>query len=241
MLKTFVNEEEVFKVNEDFEIEVETIGTTPTGQDIKIVIVDNFYKYPEKVRDLALMIPPTTNKRVLSNLPSGEDSGRINAFYLQDQLGPVYDNIIKAVYPEIHFQFPEGHVENSFKQATFIVNVMTSENLPPRVPHIDFPDMRVLASLIFLNTPEECKGGTAFYSFGGELVGRSEPTTIDVEGKIKPDHFVVDDCGDFKLVKLVEMKWNRMIIYSQCLFHSAYIKPGMYTDGNYRLNQVFFI
>jgi hypothetical protein len=118
---------------------------------------------------------------------------------------------------------------------------MTSENLPPRVPHIDFPDHRVFASAIYLNTPEECQGGTALYTFGGELVGREPPGTIDVAGKVPPTHFVVDDEGDFKLVKILEMKFNRMILYGQAIYHSAYIKPGMFTGNTYRLNQQFFI
>jgi hypothetical protein len=65
--------------------------------------------------------------------------------------------------------------------------------------------------------------------------------TIDANGKILPDHFVVDDCGDWKRIGIAEMKFNRMIIYSQNIFHSAYVKPDMFIDGVYRLNQQFFI
>ena len=241
MYKTFIDENEVFAVNDDLEIQIDVIGKTPTGQDIKVVTVDNFYKNPMLVRELALTIPPTVNRRILSNLPAGRNSGRINAFYLMDGLGPHYDRIFKEVYPEIYFQYDQGQILESFKNATFMVNVMTSENLPPRVPHIDFPDLRVFASAIYLNTPEECQGGTGLYTFGGELIGREPPGTIDVAGNIPPTHFVVDNEGDFKLVKILEMKFNRMILYGQCLYHSAYIKPGMFIGNTYRLNQQFFI
>ena len=238
MYKKFMNESEVFAVNEDgFEIEVVEVGPLKS----KVVIVDNFYKNPELVRELTLAIPPTTNERILTNLPTGPTSGRINAFYLLDHFGPVYDKLIRKYWPDEGSQYQADYFLESFKRATFMVNVMTSHNLPPRVPHTDFPDPRVFASAIYLNTPDECLGGTGFYSFGGNCIGRKCPSTIDIEEKIKPDHFVVDDCGDWKLEYVATMKWNRMVLYSQALYHTPYIKPGMFTGDNYRLNQQFFI
>lgn len=232
-----MNEAEVFAVNEDLKYEVVKVGAL----EQKVVIIDNFYKNPEMVRDLALAIPPTTNERILTNLPTGRTSGRISAFYLLDHMGESYDKVIREVWPDICMQYQPDYFFESFKRATFMVNVMTSENLPPRVPHTDFPDPRVFASAIYLNKPEECAGGTAFYSFGGSCIGRKCPSTIDVAETTKPDHFVVDDCGDWKLEYVAEMKWNRAVIYSQALYHTPYIKPGMFTGDTYRLNQQFFI
>lgn len=240
MIKNFINELEVFAINPDYELNVIEVGP----EKAKVVIVDNFYLNPMMVRDLALTIPPSCNERILNYLPYGSDSGRINAFYILDHFGPVYDKIIREVYPDLGRIYHKDYFIESFKKATFIVNVMTSNNLPPRLPHVDFEDRRLLASAIYLNTPEECAGGTGFYTFGGESYADAKTVfakTIDVSGKQKPDHFVVDDCGDWKLIGMAEMKFNRMIIYSQCLFHSPYIKPGMFVDGVYRLNQQFFI
>lgn len=237
MFKSFINEAEVFAINENLTYEIVKVGALEN----KVVIVDNFYKNPELVRDLALSIPPTNNERILTNLPAGKTSGRINAFYTLDDLGKSYDTIIREVWPDICQQYQPDYFFESFKRSTFMVNVMTSENLPPRVPHTDFPDPRVFASAIYLNTPEECAGGTAFYSFGGSCIGRKCPSTIDIAETTKPDHFVVDDCGDWKLEYVAEQRWNRMIIYSQALYHTPYIKPGMFVGDTYRLNQQFFI
>ncbi len=240
MYKNFINELEVFAVNPDYKLSVIEVG----DEKSKIAIVDNFYLNPMMVRDLALTIPPSTNERILNYLPYGNDSGRINAFYILDHLGPIYDKIIKEVFQDFVKDYDNDYFVESFKRATFMVNVMTSNNLPPRLPHVDYPDKRLLASAIYLNTPEECAGGTAFYTFGGnqyadEITYSSK--TIDIAGTTPPDHFVVDDCGDWKQIGLAEMKFNRMVIYSQNLFHSPYIKPGMFTNGVYRLNQQFFI
>jgi len=237
MFKKFINEEETFAINEDMEISIEEI--VPGGP--KLLIADDFYKNPELVRDLALLIPPTVNERIQNSLPFGPDSGRLNAFYRLDHFGVVYDNLIRLAYPELTNDIWEGSIIDSFTRATFMVNVMTSNNLPPRVPHIDHLDNRAFASLIYLNTPEECAGGTAFYSFGGATTANEAPTTIDVEKKIPPDHFIASDVGDWKIEKIAEMKFNRMLLYQQTVFHSAYIKEGMFTNGIYRLNQQFFI
>jgi len=32
-----------------------------------------------------------------------------------------------------------------------------------------------------------------------------------------------------------------MVLYNQAVLHTAYVKPGMFVDDNYRMNQQFFI
>ena len=237
MIKNFIDEQKTFQVNNSLDIELITLGE----ESHKILIVDNFYKNPAMVRDLAYMIPPTNNKNTLLNLPGGKYAGRINAFYDLSQLAIVYDKLIKEYYPEIYQQYFENAIFNSFKKATFMVNVMNSNNLPPRVPHIDMPDLRGLASLIYLNTDTECAGGTSFYSFGGQNFGTSFPETIDIEGNILPTEYVIEDTGDWKKLYTVDMKFNRMIIYSQALYHTAYVTKNMFQNDNIRLTQMFFI
>lgn len=244
MYKKFIDEQEVFATNEDLKIEIVEIKSSL--ETAKIAIVDNFYKNPELVRDLALSIPPTTNERITSYLPSGKTSGRINAFYLLDPLGPVYDKLIREAFPEIVLpEFARSQstqqIIDSLKRATFMANVMTSENLPPRVPHIDCPDYRAFASTIFLNTDDECAGGTAFYSFADKIYSNKNYNTIDVQGTQKPNKYIIEDEGDWKKLYVAEMKYNRMIFYQQNIFHTAYLTDKMFLGDTYRLNQQFFI
>lgn len=244
MLKKFIDELEVFKTNDDLSIEV--VKITSDDETAKIAIIDNFYANPDLVRDLALSIPPTVNDRITSYLPSGKNSGRVNAFYLMDSLGPTYDKILRKTFPEILLpEFAKSgrsdQIIGSFMRATFMVNVMTSENLPPRVPHIDCADSRAFASTIFLNTPRECAGGTAFYSFGGKIFSNKNFNTLDINEKILPDKFVIEDEGDWKKLYIAEMKYNRMIVYQQNILHNAYIDQSMFLNNTYRLNQQFFI
>lgn len=234
MYKNFINELETFAVNEELTIETRLVGP----QKRILGIVDNFYKNPMMVRELALTIPPTTNERILTRLPSGKDSGRINAFYIMDHLGIVYDDIIKKTFPQFYAHYEPEQITRIFRDATFMVNVMTSNNLPPRPPHIDHPYPMALASTIYLNTPEECAGGTSFYTFNG--VDSGVEYGLDSQGT-ELDHYVTDSVGDWKLEDVAEMKFNRMIIYPAAMYHAAYIKPGMFTNGVYRINQQFFI
>jgi hypothetical protein len=234
MYKKFINEEETFAVNEDLSIEVVEVG--PNKRTLGII--DNFYRNPLLVRDLALAIPPTTNERILTRLPGGLDSGRVNAFYILDRLGLVYDKIIKELFPDFYDVYEPNAILRVFRDATFMVNVMTSNNLPPRPPHIDHPNPMALASSIYLNLPNECAGGTAFYTFKGLDTGIEYGL---YEGSDDIDQYVADSAGDWKLEHIAEMKFNRMIIYPAAMYHAAYVKPGMFINGTYRLNQQFFI
>lgn len=234
MYKNFIDEAETFQVNDELSIEIVEVGPNkrPLG------IIDNFYKNPLLVRELALSIPPTSNERILTRLPAGPDSGRINAFYILDHLGPVYDKIIKTTFPNFYSHYETDAILRVFRDATFMVNVMTSNNLPPRPPHIDHPNPMALASSIYLNLPDECTGGTAFYTFNGVDTGVEYGLH---KGSDEIDRYVADSAGDWKLEHIAEMKFNRMIIYPAAMYHAAYIKPGMFDNGIYRLNQQFFI
>lgn len=235
MIKKFINEAEVFAISDHIEWTVKEVGPGKS----KVIVCDNFYKNPDMVRELALSIPPSVNERIASNLPVGPDSGRINAFYMLDHFATPIEEMFKQSLPEIYEKAPIGYFQRSFLDATFLVNVMTGKNLPPRVPHCDAPHPYLYAAVIFLNTPEECQGGTALYTFGGEHRGNAN--TMDVAGTIPVDHYVTDNEGDWEMLELIEMKYNRFVMYPQWQYHTAYIKPDMFVDGTYRINQCFFI
>ena len=79
---------------------------------------------------------------------------------------------------------------------------------------------------IYLNTPEECAGGTSFYT----KLNDNPPT-----------EYVTDSTDSWELLGIAPMVYNRMVLYIQSVPHTAYVKPGMFTGDLYRLNQQFFI
>lgn len=227
MKKNLINESEVFAINENLSATLFTIGPSNS----KIVIIDNFYKNPHQVRDLALTIPPTQSPGILGGVPGS----RIDAFYNLEHFGRVFDNIIRDVFlPEEKRNLVNSNLTEIFQSATFCVNVIQSTNLPNKVPHVDNREDFRFASTIYLNTPEECAGGTSFYTFNGNQEGPAITEGLQHQ-------YVTDSIGPWEMLFLAEMKFNRMVVYEQNILHTAYIKPGMFEDDIYRLVQMFFI
>ena len=129
MHKNTIDEDKVFEINPDYSVTVQKFG--PMKQSV--VVVDNFYKNPYAVRQLALDIPASRNKRIRGNNPAW----RINAFYELDSMSWVFDQLGRMYFPEIMQMYPPNFMEESFKRATFMVNVMQTDNLPPICPHMD--------------------------------------------------------------------------------------------------------
>lgn len=233
MHKNNINEDEVFAINPDYEVLVEDF------EGVTVVTVDNFYKNPYMVRQLALDIPASRNKRIRGMNPAW----RINAFYDMDNMAWIFDQLARQYFPEEMSQFPADYMQQSFMNATFMVNVMQTDNLPPLVPHMDNSSGFHLASTIYLNTANECNGGTSFYKYGGKTYYDDPHSmkTLDVAGKMHVSEYITDSIGDFKLIGIAPMKFNRMVLYNQSVLHTAYVKPHMFVGDLYRINQQFFI
>lgn len=227
MIKNIINESETFAVNSDLKAEVISFGPNNS----KLIIIDDFYQNPDLVRSLALTIPPTYKSNILNATPGG----RIDAFYDLRHLSYVYYNLMYNVYlTEEEKQFADpSNMQTIFDNATFCVNVTSTKPIENRFPHVDNRHPKRYASVIYLNSPEECAGGTSFYTFMGRQEG-PDPSFYSVNRNIS------DSDNDWEMIYLAEMKYNRMIMYQQCVLHSAYLKEGMF-DSHYRLAQMFFI
>ena len=217
MIKNIINEDEIFEINDDYHVNVENYN------GVKVVIVDDFYKNPHDVRQLALDIPASYNRRIRGNNPAL----RVNAFYELSSMAWIYDQLSRQYFPEITQHYDSRYFQRSFMNATFMVNVMQTENLPPVCPHMDNTSGVNLASTIYLNTANECDGGTSFYEFGGKTYYEdpSVAHTLDVEGKHPVTEYINDSIMDWKLIGIAPMKFNRMVLYNQAVLHSAYVKP----------------
>lgn len=205
--------------------------------DQKVAIIDNFYKYPEKVRELAQQIPSTRSPGIIHGLPGS----RVEATYHFGHLTYFFENVINRVFAEDTAEVDDDFIHNCLHRSTFLVNIQNS-NLPPRVPHIDNPSSGRWAAGIYLNTPNECIGGTAFYKYKGK-------TSVDIKSLINEvaaefqqyNYYVQETSGDFEKIYLAEMKFNRMVIYRQRALHTPYIPPNTFTDDKPRMIQMFFI
>lgn len=225
--KTLQDEIDFFSPSEELKVKVESF------LDEKVIIIDNFYRHPEKVRELALSIPSTRSPGILHGLPGS----RVEATYHFSHLGYMFNEIINRVYPEETKNLDPSFIYACINRASFLVNVQNSE-VPPRVPHIDNEAANRWAAGIYLNTPEECAGGTAFYTYKGSKTITLERASAELQNI---DYYVQDDTEDFKKIFLAEMKFNRFVLYRQNVLHTPYIPPNTFTDENPRLIQMFFI
>ena len=216
---------ELFTPSEHLDAKVETFD-----QDQKLVIVDNFWKYPDKIRKLALSIPPTYNPRINGGL-AGK---RVDVPYYMSHLQPVFADIMAEVFPEY---FSDNYVQQCLDVSPFTVNKQTSQ-LPPCIPHIDNEHPGKIAAGIFLNTPEECAGGTAFYRYKGNNSYRDliKENVLD-----NYDYYVQDTNKEWTKTHLVEMRYNRFVMYKQNILHTAYVPPNSFTEETPRLMQMYFL
>lgn len=99
------------------------------------------------------------------------------------------------------------------------------------------------AGVLFLNLPEHCQGGTAFWRHR-ETGWDRQPTADQLQdvGRTVED-FAKDwqSVDKWELVTLAGMKFNRMIIYPSSMFHSRYPFDGFgQTDEDARLIHAIF-
>ena len=225
MKKYFIDETETFAINTPVDATVELMG----WEKFPIVYIDNFYKNPDKVRNLALRTPGTKNPRILGGVP-GE---RVDISFNLEHIWPIWIEIAENVYGLE--QKEKKAFEMSCMNISFSVNV-TQSHYRRKKPHIDLPDVsdRGWAGVVYLNKPKECKGGTGFYTYKGQQVNPRQ------DG-IWQEEYVNDSVGPWELIHLAEMKYNRMIMYPANVLHTPYDKEGFFTDDVYRLVQAFFL
>ena len=225
MKKYFIDEAKTFAINTPVDARVELMG----WEEIPIVYIDNFYKNPNMVRNLAIKSPPTSDPRILG----GVTGSRVASFFDFQHIYPVWVEIAQGVFGLKKEE--EDKFEASMFSTPFSVNVTQSKDRPD-LPHIDLPDVtsRGWAGLIYLNKGDECKGGTGFYTYKGHQVNPKQDGLWDKD-------YVCDSIGPWELMHLAEMKFNRMIMYPATVMHTPYDKPGFFEGDDYRLVQVFFL
>ena len=90
----------------------------------------------------------------------GYPAAAINVSYNMQPVVETYRHYIQTYFPNC---LSDDYITSIMSQASFMVNVMQSDGNEYLPPHTDCPSTTNLASGIFLNTPENCSGGTSFF------------------------------------------------------------------------------
>lgn len=211
---------ELFEVRKNIGLDLNAVQDT-----IPTVAIDNLLEHPERVREVIGSTPATNWKH--------EPGGRNFVDYYDcrlrfpirhpNSLVSVAQQAIAKVYG-INTRPADASVDvNWFMQ----INARRADFA---VPHSDITERvrRSFTCILYLNTPEECSGGTAFFRFKP-----SNSLTLD-EGyarAVKEDSRVAETGLDYwpeasrehwELVGTVDMVPGRLLIFPSEYFHSAH-------------------
>lgn len=194
-----------------------------------LIVVDDFYREPEKVRELAL----TTKYMDVTalNYPGYQSIKS----YSSDEILKTFEKIIGVdlTLKQSELTFGKFRIMLAGKESRLKV-------------HID--GVSDWTGLVYLNPPESCQGGTAFYRHKGTgLEGRI--SDIEAQGMgfsswrelekqlINKDTLLQDQ---WEATMFVGMKFNRLVLFKgNNLFHSHTCSFGDNKE-NGRLTQNFF-
>lgn len=219
---------ELFDVHPNFNLVLE-----PIEDAIPTVVADDFLKHPEEVRDV-IGRSPATNWKL-------EPGGRNFVDYYDCRLRfPIrYPNkVISAAAQAIHKAY-------GFKtrpaDASVDVNWFMQIN-PKRgdfaVPHSDMTQnaQRSFTCIVYLNRPEECSGGTAFFRFkhsNSLVIDEGYARAVEKEPQIAEtglDYWPEQTRDSWERVGVVEMVPGRLLIFPSQYFHSAYHPENSFYD-----------
>lgn len=190
-----------------------------------IKAIENFLPDPARERELALEATYVTLEhnglvyRGMSEQPEGEECARLR------QILSFEGGVIRTGY--------RRYLESE-ENETYI--------------HPD-ADIAKYTAVLFLNTPDQAKGGTAFWRYrpyNWVAVPRAEE--LPLQGlKDEPSLWkrILDEGHDefhWQMWNYVPMGWNRLLIFDSRLFHSRYPKRAFgSTIADGRLIKLYFI
>jgi len=219
------SEGEPFLFDELFEVSGQlNLSLQPIENTIPTVIIDDFLKHPQEVREVVGRAPAANWKH--------EKGGKNFVDYYDCRLRfPIrYPNgMIAAAQQVIRKVFS---VETRPSDACVDVNwfkQIREKRADFAVPHSDMTNVRrSFTCIVYLNRPEECSGGTAFFRFkksGSLVIDEAYVRSIREDSSLAEtglDYWPSRAEEWWEHVGTVEMVPGRMVIFPSEYFHAAY-------------------
>jgi uncharacterized protein (TIGR02466 family) len=211
---------ELFEVNTDLRVNLE-----PIRNEIPTIVIDDFLKHPEEVRDVIGRTPAANWKH--------EKGGKNFVDYYDCRLRfPIRppnamisaaQQVLRQVYSLATRPLDASVDVNWFMQ-------IREKRADFAVPHNDTTEKvrRSFTCILYLNRREECSGGTAFFRFkkSGSLV-LDEPYARAIQEDARLAETGLDYWGGgaddwWETVGTVDMVPGRLLIFPSEYFHAAY-------------------
>jgi hypothetical protein len=213
--------------------ELETTITSIPDTNHLVIVIDNFLKNPEELKNIVSRQLFELNPKNKSSNPGWISLSNLKFDQISKTANYLADNFYNLSDGSINFQFNlfQGGVDCKYTSL---------------LPHVD---SSFLAFQIYLNESSECKGGTNFYKhIESEMDHNVE--YFDTDFKLSEGYWkfmryhrevtendfstILDsrqiDLNTWELIHSVEMKYNRFVMYPSYVFHSAYIEKEWFQD-----------
>ncbi|MDX1410724.1 MAG: DUF6445 family protein [Nitrospirales bacterium] len=243
---------EVFEINPNSVVEVDFVGQ---GRH-KVVTADHFYKFPDKVLKLALDLPYTNRFEIVGNFPGVRASfttdtsqmietiSRLWGKSLQPFFTPqpiVFSGITTKNYP-LNIGQRQPHIDQDITAMVWLNPAQSCVGGTgifrhrltdlERLPHTPNQEIRDLADRLELSD-EFLKSQEGYENFQNSMI-------FNPLFACKENRYINDGNEFWELLKIIEMKPNRLIIFDGRCFHSQYIKPEDYKEA-FRVNQILYL
>ena len=154
-----IDENELFALDyNNFEINSTFIGNA------RVVTVDNFFKNPDKIREFSLSLPFSKKKQ--GYFPGVRSQIKIDT----TEIKKGFTNILQNVFKETNYKLKISELNVNMINSNFNGEFKDRDKKEYFCPHHDslpwqnpMRFRKLFASTVWLNTPEECNGGTSFW------------------------------------------------------------------------------
>lgn len=243
---------DLLAINPDHTVEIHHVGV---GRH-QVVVVDNFYQHPDEVLQVALNLPYTDRFEIVGNFPGVRATLNINSHQLVETLSSLWG------CPLFNFFSPQPVVFQGIKTQNYRLNI------GQRQPHID-QDITAMVYLnpenscmggtgLYRHRPTELERVPIFPdSTIRQLADRlelSDEFLTSPEGyenfqnsmifnplfACQKNSYINDGNEYWELLKRIDMRSNRLMMFDGRCFHSQYIQPGDY-DQAFRVNQILYL
>ena len=243
---------DVLEVNPNCEVSWHHLG--PPNR--KVVLVDNFYRYPQKVSELALNLYYTESRAVVGSYPGSRAMITLDTTPLVQALSKLWGEPLAPFHAEYHPVIFSAIQNWDYELTTW-----------QRQPHID----QGTTAMVYLNPEPMCSGGTGLYRHRPSGFSRvpleltPELTKLAYqrgfshqdlqthngyaeflnnvffrpEYAAKNNAYINDGNDYWELLYRIDMKPNRLVIFDGRMFHSQHIAQNQFQDY-FRINQILY-
>jgi hypothetical protein len=243
---------DLFAINSHHTVSIHHVGL---GQH-QVVVADDFYQWPDEVLQVALNLPYTNRFEIVGNFPGVRASLNVETRQLVETMSSLWG------CPLFTFFSPQPVVFQGIKTQNYRLNV------GQRQPHID-QDITAMVYLNPGDSCSGGTGLYRHRPTGLERVPIMPDTSIrqladqlelsdeflaSQEGyenfqnsmifnplfACRRNTYINDGNEYWELLKRIDMRPNRLIMFDGWCFHSQYIQSGDY-DQAFRVNQILYL